>query len=771
MRKSEIKVGGLYTARVSGRFVTVRVDSIRLSSAFGGNSREVTVYEITNLATGRKTQFRSAAKFRAEVQPQDAGKATFDQRAQETIEAAPADVEGEDSSDPTPVPASGVEEAAVSPDVIVETQPLVAPGATVQAGTVSKLAARLAAASQPRATGLTLEQENILATAKMIETVRNDVQRVMVIGAGAGTGKTFTLKQLELVLTGNGQYTAFNSSLVAESKAKFSRAACNTTHSLAFRAVGRRFSHRLNGARVKSYAVANALGITDQYVELPESVQPADAPGKPATRRLKAAWLAGQVIAAIRKFCMSDERLITCRCFKRIDGIDAAGEYTNSDKVRDYLLPFADKMWADLSSETGTLPFSHDCYVKIWQLGTGADRPVIAADYILLDEAQDTAPVMLDILKQQTHALIVLVGDDNQQIYEWRGAVNAMAAFPGAPRRLLSQSFRFGQTVADVANAVLAGLDEPTDLIMRGLESIPTRICQVAEPRCYLYRTNAGAIGRLMSAMAEGKRGHLIGGSADVVKFCKAAEDLQAGIGTEHPELGCFGNWGEVQEYSKEDEGADLRLMVKLIDEFGAAEIRLALDGMPKEEDADLILSTAHRSKGREWASVKLGPDFPLANKLSDADRRLVYVAATRAQEELDISSCPTFCGGWDKQGGGEGGEAKWVPGIKINYTTTMPTVEELDAYRAAKSAPKPAIVIPTTTPVSAPIVASTPVPTNGNIGFTWASMNGAWMVRGPKDRAPGERVTVLRKDGSSAQVVLGDVGRKIGDLWFYAVR
>ena len=60
-------------------------------------------------------------------------------------------------------------------------------------------------------------------------------------------------------------------------------------------------------------------------------------------------------------------------------------------------------------------------------------------------------------------------------------------------------SFRFGQTVADVANAVLGTLDEPTDLVMSGLPSIPTRVCHVAEPRCFLFRTNAGAIGRLMA--------------------------------------------------------------------------------------------------------------------------------------------------------------------------------------------------------------------------------------------------------------------------------
>lgn len=71
MKKSEIEVGGKYTAKVSGRIVTVRVDVIRdngMRLKYGGRSSiSVTRYDVTNLTTGRMTTFRSAAKFRASV--------------------------------------------------------------------------------------------------------------------------------------------------------------------------------------------------------------------------------------------------------------------------------------------------------------------------------------------------------------------------------------------------------------------------------------------------------------------------------------------------------------------------------------------------------------------------------------------------------------------------------------------------------------------------------------------------------------------------------
>lgn len=70
MKAKDIKVGGTYTARVSGRLVKVKVDGIRevhmSPRSFWSRSlySTKTVYDVTNLATGRKLTFKSAAKFR-----------------------------------------------------------------------------------------------------------------------------------------------------------------------------------------------------------------------------------------------------------------------------------------------------------------------------------------------------------------------------------------------------------------------------------------------------------------------------------------------------------------------------------------------------------------------------------------------------------------------------------------------------------------------------------------------------------------------------------
>lgn len=556
------------------------------------------------------------------------------------------------------------------------------------------LAEKLTAAEPKPKMQPTEEQAAIIAAAV-------EGHPVLVVEAGAGTGKTSTLRLIGDAMRGNGQYTAFNSSLVAESKEKFSgtRVACNTTHSLAFRAVGKRYSHRLGGARVRAHQIAKQLGIEDLTIKVD---------GK--DRHIPAGFLASQVTGAIKRFCQSADPEPSVSHFRYIDGIDlpvdGERQYANNQRVREYLLPFAVAAWKDLSSPDGSLPFSHDHYVKVWQL----NNPVIAADYIMLDEAQDTAPVMLDVLRQQS-CPIVLVGDSAQQIYEWRGAVNAMTSFPGAPRRLLSQSFRFGQAIADVANAILSCLAEPTELRLKGRPGMNSKVEPVAEPVAILTRTNAVAIASLLEAIAAGKRPFLVGGGSDVIAFVEAAQSLQQGQSTSHPDLACFGGWGEVQEYVKQDEGEDLRLMVKIIDSFGCDVILGALRNMPEEADADLVISTAHKSKGRQWKTVQLAADFPTKSKCDDADLKLLYVAATRAMEVLDVSGCPFFTG---------------RDSLDINSIRDRVT-DKSNANPITPAAPS--------TP---------PAPTQ----FTWRKFDGAWCANGPSGHV-GETVDVVRKDGS----------------------
>ena len=442
----------------------------------------------------------------------------------------------------------------------------------------------------------------------------------LAIEAGAGTGKTSTL--VMLAKSGGsrqGQYVAFNRALVEESRGKFPlTVACNTAHSLAFRAIGRMYADRLNSsARMPGAQMAATLGLT--YLEV------TDFQGKPKT--LYPGYLASLANKAVTLFCQSADDAITEAHVPWVKGLDTESAYA----VKQALVPSAKEIWADLQSVRGWVPYKHEHYLKTWQLG----NPHIRADFILFDESQDANPVIAAIVAAQHHAQRVYVGDSQQEIYAWTGAVNALAKVEVAHRTFLTQSFRFGQAIADRANLVLDRLE--AELRLTGNPAIASRLDVLDLPKAILTRTNATGVTYLLKLQADGRAAHFIGGTGELLAFARGAQELMDTGHTSYPELICFDSWAAVRDYVQQDEGGeDLRLMVRLMDNFGSEAIVKGLEQMPNEDRAEVIISTAHKSKGREWPSVKLTEDFPQQADCRKEDLRLLYVALTRAREVLD---------------------------------------------------------------------------------------------------------------------------------------
>lgn len=444
----------------------------------------------------------------------------------------------------------------------------------------------------------------------------------LTIEAGAGTGKTSTLKMLARDRSGlRGAYLAYNKSIATDAAREFpASVTCKTAHSFAYGAVGSRYRHRLNGPRVPARQAAIILGLNE--------------PVKVGETMLAPQQLARLVTETIQRFCYSDDRQIQRMHVPLVNGLDKPGQA----EIAKYLLPIAQKAWdTDLTQLDGQLRFTHDMYLKLWILSD----PVIHADYVLLDEAQDSNPAVAGLVSRQP-AQRILVGDRAQAIYGWRGATDAMANFDGR-RFQLSQSFRFGEAVAAEANKWLSLLDN-TDLRLTGYDRISSRVGPVASPDAVLCRSNGGAIHQVMDALDDGRRPALVGGGTDIRRMAEAAQRLQAKMPTDHPELFAFASWAEVQEYVEMDAaGSDLRVFVRLIDKHGAREVMRVCDALVSEDRADVIVSTAHRAKGREWDKVLIADDFPEPKAREDGSVRiardevmLAYVAVTRAQHQLD---------------------------------------------------------------------------------------------------------------------------------------
>ena len=458
------------------------------------------------------------------------------------------------------------------------------------------------------------------------------------VTAYAGAGKTSTLK-----LIGNakhhqhGMYLAFNKAIATEAQSKFNHnVKCKTFHSLAYNSVPRWLTNKLKNRRLMSNQLASRHDLENYQVPVALVKQRGEDDQK---RLFNSKRMATSMMNAVGYFCRSNYSEI------QLSQVYAALPDWMDDTYRaelaNILLPKAHDYWNDILNPAGINRLEHDHYLKYWALS----NPVINADFILFDEAQDADPIMLNVLSKQ-RAQVIYVGDRHQQIYAFRGAVNAMQSLDIAETRL-SQSFRFGENIADLANKILFNvLDE--EIPLRGFEQIDSNVGEVTDmvADAFIYRTNAAALSNMVELVKIGREPRLEVDTGSLLKNIEDAKKVKSGIKVHDGSVfEGFSNWEEVIEYTNEVSGNDLKALVSLINKVGEEALISSLL-KSNSSDYDCIVTTAHKSKGLEFNKVKLGGDFfykeaaaPGEKILTEDEARLLYVAATRAKKQLDISA------------------------------------------------------------------------------------------------------------------------------------
>jgi len=295
------------------------------------------------------------------------------------------------------------------------------------------------------------------------------------------------------------------------------------------------------------------------------------------------------------------------------------------------------------------LPISHEWYLKQYQLS----HPILRTDLVLYDEAQDATPSMLDIVESQTRIQRIYCGDSHQQLYSFRGAVNALESI-GLPALPLTESRRFGPDIAAAANAILAVKGERFRLKGISPEAGAIKMGYARPGNVVLARSNMGLIERAMVLVESGAKifirgatnsttGNVGSGAGELMSGLLSAFDLKQGKLSKHPTFQYFQTWDELVEASGETGGEALRPYVRMVEKHGRQVPRVVSiirdNCLETERGANVILSTVHRFKGEEASVVTLGDDFHEFVDdhfvMDDTEANVAYVAVTRAQKEL----------------------------------------------------------------------------------------------------------------------------------------
>ena len=488
----------------------------------------------------------------------------------------------------------------------------------------------------------------------------------------AGSGKTHTLKEgvketCQINPNAVVKVFYFNSSNAKEAQKKFKDAGLSaeamTFHSLAYR----HFSAKLRAEQQinkQAKSIISKLGSVNTYVY------------KGMLGSLIDYKTIRDALLMIDRYCKTMESNITIDMFS--DKYYNKEDITLDDK-RQEALELAEKIWGMMMDANNVrAKISHSHYLKAYSL-LGVQ---LNADLLVVDESQDTNECTMSILMaQKNNPTICFIGDENQAINKWNGAVNASDYFVLKERMKLTRSFRNCQPIVDLSAKLLnkyLPTDEPYHFDGTDGEG-QIKEFDLHQADAVICRTNATRIAYVIRAVRAGLTPTSPKGFGELIRLTEDCLSLFNGVPTKKGELAGFNSWMDLVEHSNTPLGSSLKTPIGIAESGNALELINKLKELSNARYSDITIVTAHSSKGLEYPNVILAEDFkldsytkekmerqkaykkkyphkPITDELREPDTlgeqgaKLMYVAITRASNNLDISRVPylvTLFNGW----------------------------------------------------------------------------------------------------------------------------
>lgn len=484
--------------------------------------------------------------------------------------------------------------------------------------------------------------------ADIIETAKNGHD--MVVIAFAGSGKTATAVETARASGRRGRMVVFNSSARRDAGSRMpEHIKVSTGHGLAHDLIIKpsplyqtKLDYTLNSPRqqIPPGLIEKHLGLTSR-----------DDLGCTAHQ------IATAILATLNTYLISSDKWpeahhVPSKCVPmhlRLNG-DRATAAAFSETVTE----LTRIIWNDMRSDRAPFPITHDGYVKVLHL-----REVemsMPEEVWLMDEYQDTNPVLDSIISQQAGQKIY-IGDPYQQIYSWRGAVNAMQnrTQEGITVKHLSRSFRFNFQVAGAANILLQSLGETVQI-----KGEPYNLVQMNLGRHHtvLVRNNLTML-QMAAEYIDRRQEVYVPGRIPKETQVKALSALALCRGRmDEVRIGALkelGSWKGFEDAARTlgDEFPEYQGLVNLVHQHGDRIPALIKACSTHWDDLAnhrhrITMMTTHRAKGREWGYVRLTSDLALSPALvsklqskaplSGPEREqvnLLYVAITRCKKSL----------------------------------------------------------------------------------------------------------------------------------------
>lgn len=331
-------------------------------------------------------------------------------------------------------------------------------------------------------------------------------------------------------------------------------------------------------------------------------------------------------------------------------------EITSLD-ARNQLLMYAENLWAAMVATPDLFqsPMLKPSFVtKHWSLTNGKIPPRFSR--LFLDEAQDVNGAFARVLDNSPNLQIITAGDRYQQLYGWRGAINAMDKMEGS-RLSVTCSFRYGEDLSGFSNTLLSLIsDAPKEQITSYNPDINTKIIPyegvAPQGDVVLARSRASIFEIARKLANENTAFHL---NLDIPEWAWLLSSSLALYNGEndankHRLILPHDSWFQLESWAETAMDTDLLTCIKIVKKYSDTLMKdlkkIGSLNVAPDYQGCVILSTTHKIKGRDWDRVVLADDFlNIIEKENvtpgqiDEELCIIYVALTRAKKELHLPS------------------------------------------------------------------------------------------------------------------------------------
>ena len=300
---------------------------------------------------------------------------------------------------------------------------------------------------------------------------------------------------------------------------------------------------------------------------------------------------------------------------------------------------------------------------------------------LVIDEAQDMSKAEHSLVKtlmgKNPNLRVIAVGDDDQNIYEFRGSSSTYFQLllnePDAKKYDLVDNYRSNANIVELANQFAESISnrmKTIPIMAKKKENGTIYICKlisdnIAIPAvnallntkpsgatCIVTRTNEEALNIVGLLLKNGMSARQIQTNNDFSLYnLVELRDFIDDIGANNDSYAISNDVWQMAKNNldkKYTNSTNLPNILKLVGDFEKTNNKTKyktdfkqfvresnLDDFTSESEGAVLVSTIHQTKGREFDNVFLA--FSRFPKMDDETKRVIYVAITRAKQNLHI--------------------------------------------------------------------------------------------------------------------------------------